>query len=186
MVCNSMNTCCCTIKYLPRTPAIIIFQESQSIRIFFSSWRVHNFASKARHHLLDHKRDCHTNKAYIFNIPQKQTKTKRKKQIDLILLQKQATLDIQANKVLMKPLTNPSNCKKQTKQAEFPSNNRLQNSTWVPDWHTDWQAGSVGDAARHCSSLSLSGFLQSSTGQSKREDDEERFKRGVGVCLCQF
>jgi len=134
------------------------------------------FASKARHHLLDHKRDCHTNKAYTFNIPsQKQTKTKRKKQLDLILLQKQGTLDIQANKVLMKPLTNPSNCKKQPKQAEFPSNNRLQNSTWVPDWHTDWQAGSVGDAARHCSSLSLSlsfsGFLQSSTGQRKREDD---------------
>lgn len=35
------------------------------------------FASKARHHLLDHKRDCHTDKAYTFNIPQKQTTTKK-------------------------------------------------------------------------------------------------------------
>jgi len=76
----------------------------------------------------------------------------------------------------MKPLTNPSNCKKQPKQAEFLSNNRLQNSTWVPDWHTDWQAGSVGDAARHCSSLSLSLSLSLPSGFFRVPQDKENEK----------
>ncbi len=135
------------------------------------------FASKARQHLLDHKRDCHTNKAYTFNIPsQKQTKTKRTKHLNLILLQKQGTLDIQANKVLMKPLTNPSNYKKQPKQAEIP----LQQQVTKFDMGT-WLAHRLAGRQRWrcCSplllclslSLSLSGFLQSSTGQRKREDD---------------
>jgi hypothetical protein len=140
--------------------------------------------------LLDHKRDCHTNKAYTFNIPQKQIKTtKREKQLGLILLQKQGTLDIQANKVLMKSLTNPSNCKKKPKQAEFPSNNRLQNSTWVPDWDTDWQAGSVGDAARHCSSRSLSlsvGFFRVPQDKENEKTMKSTSNEEVGFVCALF